>query len=923
MQKRRLFAVAAVSLVLVSFGILAFVRRIDAERPRLGVEWIDSDFGPLAGAVDPEGSGWKAGLRPGDLLLSVDGRPVSGELEAGSLPWEWGRGSGAALEVERGGQTRSMWVRPEWVPRTEPYGYLVLVGVAFFVSGAFIALRWPNVRGGRLYSMLAACMFVQLVLSHTGRADTLDWIVYWLDLTAGALSPALFIHFDLALSRRALPLNRWTLSAVYVPSALLVLASVAASGSASRGWPLPPDPAGVHELVERLLMLYLSIAIAVSIGVLVRSYNRSSSTLHRSQMRWLLWGLIVGLVPFATFYAVPFSMGASNLPAWAEFVSVLPMLIAPAAFTAALARYRLYDLSLLLRRALSEVTTVFFTFAVYAAAREASRGLFDSGSAPRYVGILVAAVAFTQLRRWVRAGVDRAFYRERYSYRATLLDWARDLTAETDFDRLLALLTQRVRDTLDLDEARVLVRTGERVFETVDAGGPRRKLDPSERLLAALEERSAVAVAAGSVRGIGWARWLFPMKVRGRLTAVLATDDRHAPDQPLSTEDRALLSTLAAHAATAIEAARLVREVRTRAEEIERLHARQERIVESSAVGLLLTDDEGRILAWNRALEASYGLPRQQAVGRVIDDVFPLHMVRRIEQEASAAPPGEQARIYRFTLVNRRGERAVVNLAITPTATRAGSRARVITFDDVSERVKLEEQVLRQERLASLGMLAAGVAHEVNTPLTGISGYTQLLLEDLPDDDPRRKTLGKIESQTQRAARIVNSLLNLSRPEETEFEVISLNETVRETLQLFEPQFRGRELRIETVLSEASTDVLGNKGKVQQVLLNLLINARDAVGPGGRIRVTTERWRNRVIAEIEDDGVGIAADDLPRIFDPFFTTKGRGKGTGLGLSISYGIVQEHSGELSVDSRPGSFTRFRLEFPAFASVGATA
>jgi len=921
--RSRLVFVASLCAVLALIGALAFARRIVAERPVLGAEWVRSEYGVLVHTVDPEGAAWAGGLREGDLLLSVDGQPVADELEAGGLPWAWSPGAGASLEVERAGRRLSLRLKPDWVPRTEPYGYLALVGLAFFVSGAFIAVRWPNVRGGRLYATLAACMFVQLVLSHTGRADALDWVVYWLDLAAGAVAPALFLHFSLSLSRRTVPVNRWTLSAVYAPAVLAFGVAIGSTVQAGRGSPWPTEPVRFQELIERSLVLFFSVAILLSVVALVRSYNRSSSTLHRSQLRWLLWGLIIGLLPFVTFYAVPFAMGASDLPAWAEFVSVLPMLLAPAAFTAALARYRLYDLSLLLRRALSEVTAVFFTFAVYAVAREASAGLFDSRSAARYVGILVAAIAFTQLRRWVRSGVDRAFYRERYSYRATLLDWARELSAETDFDRLLELLTQRVRETLDLRAARVIVRTGEVAFESVNGEGPGLRLELGERLMKQLEERTAVPVAAGSLRGIGWARWLFPMKVKGTVRALLATDDRQAPEEPLSTEDRALLGTLAAHAATAIEAARLVREVRIRADEIERLHARQERIVESSAVGLLLTDDDGRILAWNRALEATYGLPRQQAVGRLIEDVFPLHMVRRIEQQARSAPADEQTRLYRQTLVNRRGERVVANLAITPTTADPGARARVITFDDVSERVKLEEQVFRQERLASLGLLAAGVAHEVNTPLTGISSYTQLLLEDLPRSDPRRRTLAKIEAQTRRAARIVNSLLNLARPEESTFEVLMLNDAVRETLQLFEPQVRGRELRLLVELSEGDTAVLGHKGKLQQVLLNLLINARDAVGPGGQIRIATRRLGRRVVAEVEDDGVGIAAEDLPRIFDPFFTTKARGKGTGLGLSISHGIVEEHRGQLSADSVPGKLTRFRVELPAAASVGATA
>jgi signal transduction histidine kinase len=211
------------------------------------------------------------------------------------------------------------------------------------------------------------------------------------------------------------------------------------------------------------------------------------------------------------------------------------------------------------------------------------------------------------------------------------------------------------------------------------------------------------------------------------------------------------------------------------------------------------------------------------------------------------------------------------------------------------------------------------VAHEINTPLTGISSYAELLVEELAAGDPRRETLRKILAQSRRASTIANSLLTLARPERTRFEEIDLNDTVREALQLFEPQIRGRDVKLQARLDPAQPRVRGHRGKLQQVLLNLLLNARDAVDDGGEIVVNSYRLDDRVMLEVADDGQGIAEEDLPRIFDPFFTTKGRGNGTGLGLSITYGIVQEHAGRIEVDSVPGRLTRFRIALPAAVPV----
>jgi PAS domain S-box-containing protein len=329
-------------------------------------------------------------------------------------------------------------------------------------------------------------------------------------------------------------------------------------------------------------------------------------------------------------------------------------------------------------------------------------------------------------------------------------------------------------------------------------------------------------------------------------------------------------------------------------------------------------DGEGRILAWNRALEEMYGLGRAEAIGRRLAEVFPLHVARRVQHESSYNLRPEGARIFRLSMTNRKGERLHVNLAISPAEEAGGGDgARVVSLDDVTGLVKLEEQMLQQERLAALGLLAAGVAHEINTPLTGIVSYAQLLLErgQGQDQGRGREMLEKIDGQARRASRIANSLLDLARPERTTFGPVDVNEAIQEILHLFRPQIRGAGIELQAILECGLPPILGHRGKLQQVVLNLLLNARDAVGGGGSVRVETRHGSEGIVLEVSDDGAGISDDDLPRIFDPFFTTKSRGKGTGLGLSICYGIVQEHRGRIHVQSSPGERTRFSVELPS--------
>jgi len=918
------FALALCVPVLI-LGAVSFARRIGASTPVIGVEWVQSQSGPIAMVIDPAGPAGRAGLREGDLVVQLDGRPITSALDLSRIGWG---GAASALRIRRGADELALTLTPRHEARGEPYAYLALVGLAFWVSGVFIAWKWPVIRGGALYPLLALSLFAHLALSRTGRADTLDRIIDWTDLVAGALSAALLVHLGIALARPTLRRPRLTAAGAYAAVAASVLASAWVRPDGLGGSYRFGDPRLAVEVVERLEPALLALAWAITTVIVVKALLRSSSLLHRSQLRWMLWGLAIGLGPFVLLYAVPWTVGAAELPAWAEFLAVAPMVLVPGAFSAALARYRLDDLDVFLVRGFAEVSAVFGAFAVLAGTvfvlREGVAELLPmSRSASRYVGFLAAAVSYPQLRAWARATAERAFYRRRYSYRATLLEWARELNAETDLTSLVLGLRARIRDTLGIPRAEVWLREEEQRFRSIDgpAGAEPIEFDDAARIR--LEHEPQRVAGGPMLAAAPWVRYLFPMRVKGSLRAVLAVAERPEPEEPLNSEDRALLGTLAAHAATAIEAARLFQEVRHRAEEIERLHARQARILESSAVGLLLLDGDGRIQVWNRALESMYGLARDQAVGRRLVEVLPLHVARRIERESVPEEATGEARIFRLSLVNRRDERRWVNLSMAWADAEGDRGARVVTFDDVTERVSFEEQSARQERLASLGLLAAGVAHEINTPLTGISSYAQMLLDELEDGDRRKDVLRKIEQQTERAAGITRSLLNLARPEGAAPEAVDLNRTIQEVLQLFEPQVRRSGLRLRVALAADLPLVRGNRGKLQQVILNLLLNARDALREEGTITVSSVCRGGKVVFEVTDDGVGIAEEDLPRIFDPFFTTKGRGKGTGLGLAISYGIVREHHGEIHVESRSGQFTRFRVELPVPSSARAMA
>jgi signal transduction histidine kinase len=265
------------------------------------------------------------------------------------------------------------------------------------------------------------------------------------------------------------------------------------------------------------------------------------------------------------------------------------------------------------------------------------------------------------------------------------------------------------------------------------------------------------------------------------------------------------------------------------------------------------------------------------------------------------------------------GEVRTINAAIAPLVTRKFNViGRLIIMDDITERVELEAQLSQADKLSSIGLLAAGVAHEVNTPLAVISSYTQMLSKQLKSDPQKAGLLEKITRQTFRASEIVSNLLNFSRTSGTEFGSVDVNRVVKDTLALLEHQFRTSRINVEDELADYLPSIEGNTGRLQQVFLNLFLNAKDAMPAGGTLRVATSNG-NGVTVSVTDTGSGIAPEHIARIYDPFFTTKtapeaGQKRGTGLGLSVTYGIIQEHAGKIRVESRPGEGTTFYLDFP---------
>jgi two-component system NtrC family sensor kinase len=935
---------SVVVALLLCLAVLNIHQRASWSEMEDGVLWRWSGADVVASEVAQGTAAERAGLRGGDVLLMIDGRPVDRVEDVVNALHTSRHGTRLRYTILRMQAKQQSDIEVAPVPSSPLALYLALasVGVFSLLVGASVRLRRPDHQATLHFFWLTVAFFGMMAFSFTGKLDPLDWTFYWGDLAAQLLLPPLFLHFALVFPDRP---DAWVRSdagrtlvpAIYLPALLLGGVSVAGViNGVNHGEVLTR----VAPIVQQGQLVYLAISLLAGLAIMVRALREVRSVTARRQLRWIVWGTALGSVPFVFGYALPFAFGLRPLRGF-EFSALLLGLI-PLAFASAIVRYRLMDVEVIIKRALVYAAALAAIAAIYAVLLRIAGAIFfrDADQPSNPVIALLATFVVVLLSRPVKnaiqTGLDRVYYRDRYDYRRALVGFARDLNSDLDLQRLSERLVHRVTETLVVDRMALMlapVSPDAGDFVTIshagftDAPPPlTRTSEVATRLISghtlALDE--TLALRRLDMREVDFWRengihYFVPCVSKEGTIAVMALG-RKASAEPLSSEDMALLSAVAAQAATALENGRLYRQLRTKADELERMRQFSENILESLNDGLAVLDRNGAVVRWNRQMEELYGVRHEAAVGLPLDELFDVGIVRMIRGSATGGSEGTAH--YRVPMSTRHEppRRLLVNVGATPLRdSHAAVVGTIVIVEDISTRVQLEEQLQISEKMASIGLLAAGVAHEVNTPLTGISSFTQMLLENSAADDPSTEVLQKIERQTFRAAKIVNGLLNLARPAQIDSGPCDLNAVINDVLSLLEHQFRTGSIQVRKELAPAAPRVQGIEHKLQQVFLNLFLNARDAMPSGGWLTIVTREDRNGAVVEIADTGQGIPAEQLSRIYDPFFTTKEIGKGTGLGLSITYGIVQEHGGTITCDSQVGQGTRFSIHLPLAVAV----
>ena len=916
---------ALLTLAAVIFAVLNFQQRSRFILPDDGVTWMDSAQGVVAWHVVADSPAAKAGIKQGDVVQSVRGFAIRRATDITRVLFHVGPWTEIRYAMRRGSEKfeTPLVTAPQENPSSIE-NYLRVTALLYLFIGLFIFVRRWNAPRAIHFYIFCLVSFVLYSFHYTGKLNIFDQTIYWANVVALLLQPALLVHFALVFPERRGWLWPKLVAAYSAPAALLALHAFVASGTLNF---LPA--VSTRYWLDKVELATLGIYFLVAAGIFLLSYRRAPSGILRQQLKWVTGGTFAGTLPFLLLYIVPYVFGWVPAP-WMK-ASAYSLALIPLCFGYAIIRYRLMDVDIIFKRGLAYTFATAGVVAIYFAAVALIGELFHTtltaSPAGAVIAIVVAAFLIQPLRDGVQARLDRFFYRDRLDYRRTLIEFGRALTNEVRLEPLVGSVLDRISQTLLVDRLAVFLEDtanpGRFVLTRSMGVRPESPLDLSfldparpalERGCLFFESAKAAVQESESVRRTIDEldlNYFIACRFRDRTVAILGLGKTVDGDY-LSTDDLELLFTIAGYVAIAIENARLYQSLEQKAMQIERLKDFSENIVESLNIGVVTVDLEDRIESWNPQLEGLLEISRRDAIRKKLQEVLPPDLVVEI---AARAAGDHISGIYKFRLNTRGGRQLVINASIAPLVGKNGARlGRLILLDDITQRVRLEEQMVQTEKLTSLGLLAAGVAHEVNTPLAVISNYIQMLAKQIPADDPRQKTIERIVKQTFRASEIVNNLLNFSRTGAAEFVEVDLNNVLEETLTLVQHPFKTAQVKVVKNYTKQLPSVLGSITRLQQVFLNLFMNARDAMPSGGMLEVRTGAQNGSVEVEVTDTGQGIPPEHLHRIFDPFFTTKATGRGTGLGLSVTYGIIKEHAGKVDVRSTPGKGTSFRLEFP---------
>jgi two-component system NtrC family sensor kinase len=857
----------------------------------------------------------KSPIKKGDILLTVDQYIIKDQLALNRVlrTRKYHR-----YEIERDGIIRNVGI--DVVNKYTPVSYYILVlsGLIFIILTLNILnanLKQKNeIASPPIFLLMSLALSGFLIFSPTGNYDMTDFIFLFLDRLSFILFPAFLLNYavyfpiksDIIRKIRPRYLNLLIYVApVSIFAFYIYFITVNVLDAQTEILILTINH--FRNIFTKYFAVYILLALAFFI------VSNLILIVRRHQRRFLfpLIGTAVGVLPLMIVSLVLPLLRKQPLTLLNISLFLLPLL--PLSLTYYLSQRKSLAIENIIKRTIATSSIFLFIFGIFFflglnIEKNKLLGIFWSVAA-----ILTAGYLFKPIESTVQKFFEQFFFRGSFTFKRKLRELIQALREERDLSALSRNFLDTIIHGFNLQNASLIIHLRKNIFYSYPE---KNKMLLSRSFRGDLFEHDNLVFFSTAefekkypkdyklMKEFNYYQFL-PLKTPEKLTGLVAfglkKDDRY-----LSYEDWELLYSISASLSLSVENASLYSELENQLNEINLLKEFNENVIENLNLGLVVLSTLNIIRAWNYFMELKFEVLREKALNKKAYTIFGPDLWKKLHQKSGAY-------IHNFrTKINE--NEYIFDIYTSPLRdNQAREMGTIIVFEDVTEKVLIQNQLMTSEKMASLGLLSAGIAHEINTPLTGISSYCQFLL-DSSGNGEHKDLIVKMQEQVERANKIVRTLLDFSRQKGEQVMKLDLNNILDESISLVEHQLKKKkiDLRKKYVFQNR---LYGYSTRLQQLFINLLINAIDAItNADGTITIRGKEDRENVTVEISDNGTGIDSRHIDEIFEPFFTTKEPGRGTGLGLSIAYNIVKEHYGDIEVTSKKERGSTFTITFP---------
>jgi signal transduction histidine kinase len=873
--------------------------------------WNNSDQGLVCAAAPANSQ-----IKPGDILLAVNKYSVSNRIDL--LRAITGRNY-CRYEIERQGILKNVGVDID--PVFTPFSYYILVFIGILSILLTLGVLNMYVKQATLFPppqiffILSLTLSGFLIFSPSGDYGAADFIFLILDTVSFIFFPAVLLHYALLYPLRTRVFKKFSyhfrnLLIYLTPTVFLAINFYFILQNIFR-----PDTETLITAINHFRSLaYKYFALFVFLAWVSIVVSSLALILKKKQKRYIfpLGGISLSFVSLMLLNFSPQSFaGKINL---GIFLGLFFLPFLPLSLVYFLSPKRVTDIENIIKKTLSISSLFVFIFGTYLflglnIEQNKLLGIFWSIAA-----ILMAGLLFKPLESTIQKFFEKLFYRETFHFKRKLKELEHSISAQRDLFSLSQNFLEIINRGFQLQDSSLLIHYKNNLFYSMPDRSRlhlsktfRATLQNQEHLIFLSEQEFATKFPADQVALPPKKYFQFlPLLIADRLIGIVAMG-RKTDHTYLTVEDWELMSSISSPLALSVENAFLYSRLETQLEELNLLKEFNENIIENINLGIMVVSRLNQVQSWNYFMEDRFQIKREKALRKKA----PLVLGRGFWNKIRTERPGTHT--LRNVKVQILNAESIYDVYISPLKNASGSiSGRIFVFEDVTEKNKIQNQLITSEKMASLGLLSAGIAHEINTPLTGISSYCQFLLDN-PNGAENLELIGKMQDQVLRVNKIIRTLLDFSRQKGQQPQPINVNRVIEESLALVEHKLKKKNITFKKE-TEFKKNIYGFSTRLQQLFINLFINAIDAIDAEGWISVSGEENSEEVIVRFKDNGRGIRDKNLEMIFDPFFTTKEIGKGTGLGLAIVYNIVKEHYGNIQVHSKIDRGTTFIITFP---------